>query len=566
MVYNMIPERLERQKQKTNAVRSNRAVAYIRVSTKDQMDNESMDTQEEKIEQYALQQGLEIVKWFKEEGKSAKTAKKRDAMQEMLIYIARNKGKVGYALFYKMWRASRDAPSYYTDIKSTLNALGVSVRSATEPITDDPVGRYMEGMFVLGGQLDNEVKGETAKDNMSSVAKQGWWQGSPPPGYSIKKIKISPDKYRTTLARNEHSNTVLGLYEAYATGQYSKADVKRMAREKGLKNVQGGWLNDTSIDRLLSQPAYAGYVCNKHTNWEMFDGKHIAEAIISTDLFDKVQRVLAQQSRRANKKDKRKIGVNPLYPFAKWLICPDCGNNYRGSAPRSGGGSHTPRYGCSSKECVGKSKSMKADILHAHFADMLGDITPTEGVIKLYKEILDRQALKQLGNINSRLEAQRKRLGELDKERLEALRNANNGSLSSDEKDEVIAYITSDKSEIQENIDKLEEQQQVKQSAIEYALNFMHDVKRLWLDADPDLKIRFQKMIFPEGLTFDTSTVTFGTSTISPLYTYAPNKKDLSVKEKSLLVTLDHPIYKAIVTEIVRWNEILRGLEPVLVR
>lgn len=145
--------------------------------------------------------------------------------------------------------------------------------------------------------------------------------------------------------------------------------------------------------------------------------------------------------------------------------------------------------------------------------------------INRYKEILDRQSLKQLGNINSRLEAQRKRLGELDKERLEALRNANNGSLSSDEKDEVIAYITSDKSEIQENIDKLEEQQQVKQSAIEYALNFMHDVQRLWIDADPDLKIRFQKMIFPEGLTLDTSTVTFGTSTISPLYTYAPSKK-----------------------------------------
>lgn len=269
----------------------------------------------------------------------------------------------------------------------------------------------------------------------------------------------------------------------------------------------------------------------------MFDGKHITEAIISPDLFDKVQRVLAQQSRRANKKDKRKIDVNPLYPFAKWLMCPHCGKNYRGSAPRTGNGGHSPRYGCSSKECVGKVKSIKAELLHANFADMLSDITPSDGVLKLYKEILDRQALKQLGNINSRLDAQRKRLGELDKERLEALRNANNGSLSPDEKDEVIAYITSDKTEIQENIDKLEEQQQAKQSAIEYALNFMHDVQRLWLDADPDLKIRFQNMIFPEGLTFHTATLTFGTSTISPLYRYAPNKKDHSETEKSLLVT-----------------------------
>lgn len=537
MVTNMIPERLERQKQKTNAVRSNKAVAYIRVSTDEQVNNESLSTQKARIEQYALQEGLEIVKWFVEEGVSAKTVKKRDAMKELLIYLARNKGKIGYTVFYKMWRASRDAPSYYTDIRATLSALGVSVRSATEPITDTPIGRYLEGSFILAGQLDNEVKGETAKDNMSSVAKQGWWQGSPPPGYSIKKVKINVDKYRSTLKRNEHSSTILSLYEDYATGQYTKADIKRMAREKGLKNVQGGWLNDTSIDRLLSQPAYAGYVCNKHTGWEMFDGKHITEAIVSPDLFDKVQRVLDQQSRRANKKDKRKIGVNPDYPFTKWLMCPNCHNNYRGSAPRSGNGAHFGRYGCSSKECVGKVKSMKADVLHAHFADMLADIAPTNGVLKLYKEILDRQSIKQLGNINKRLEAQRKRLGELDKERLEALRNANNGSLSSDEKDEVIAYITADKAEIQENISELEEQQQVKQSAIEYALNFMHDVQRLWVDADADLKIRFQKMIFPEGLTFDTSTVTFGTSTISPLYRYAPNKNDLSMKDKSSLVT-----------------------------
>lgn len=291
------------------------------------------------------------------------------------------------------------------------------------------------------------------------------------------------------------------------------------------------------IDRMLSQPARAGYVCNKHTGWEMYEGKHMGQAVISLDLFEKVQRVLSQQSRHTNKIGKHKKGINPLYPFTKWLMCPDCGKNYRGSAPRSGGGDHTPRYGCSSKECVNKSKSIKADVLHAYFADMLGDITPTDGILKLYKEILNRQSIKQLGSINSRLESQRKRLSELDQERLEALRNANSGSLSSDEKDELIAVIASDKAEVQEVIDGLEEQQLAKQSAIEYALNFMHDVKQLWLDADPDLKIRFQNMVFPEGLTFDTNTLTFGTTTISPLYRYAPNKKDLSVKEKSLVVT-----------------------------
>ncbi len=85
----------------------------------------------------------------------------------------------------------------------------------------------------------------------------------------------------------------------------------------------------------------------------------------------------------------------------------------------------------------------------------------------------------------------------------------------------------------------------------------MHDVQRLWVDADPDLKIRFQKMIFPEGLTFDTSTLTFGTSTISPLYTYAPIKKDLSVKEKSLLVNSRGLTWKHFEPEVVLFDRLL---------
>lgn len=81
---------------------------------------------------------------------------------------------------------------------------------------------------------------------MANVAKQGWWQGFPPPGYNVKKIKINPKKTHTTLVKNQFARTVLDLFEVYATGEYSKADIKRMSREKGLKNVQGGWFNDTS--------------------------------------------------------------------------------------------------------------------------------------------------------------------------------------------------------------------------------------------------------------------------------------------------------------------------------
>lgn len=109
--------------------------------------------------------------------------------------------------------------------------------------------------------------------------------------------------------------------------------------------------------------------------------------------------------------------------------------------------------------------------------------------------------------------------------------------MSDTDKDEIIATIEGDKAEKKDQVAKLEEQQSVKQSQIDYAMNFMHDAHKLWVDADASMRQRFQKAIFPEGVILDTKTMQFGTTLISPIYRYVPNKKDLSVSEKSLLVT-----------------------------
>lgn len=136
------------------------------------------------------------------------------------------------------------------------------------------------------------------------------------------------------------------------------------------------------------------------------------------------------------------------------------------------------------------------------------------------------------------------------------MRRNNLGELSNAEKDELITALDADKLGKYEQLQKLEEQQRVKQAQVDYAMNFMHDAYKLWLDADVDLRQKFQKAIFPEGVVLDTKSLRFGTQTISPLYRYILNKKDLSVTEKSLVVTLSHPIYKSIVSEIIRWNQL----------
>ncbi len=539
-----IPQRLLDQKKKQNKKRPNIAVAYVRVSDDGQVDNESLDTQKELIKQYAHRNDIEIIRWFGDEGKSAKSVSKRDDMMTMLQYCAANKGQIGYALFYNMKRASRDAPSYYADFKTILTGLGMAVRSATEHIDDTPAGRFIEGVLVLNGQLDNETKGVTTTDNMQSVARQGWYQHGYLIGYDLKRIKVGIKKKHTTLKRNRDWEKVRDLFETYAKGGFTQADIKRMAKEKGLKNFQGKNPDDNGIYRMLTQPAYAGYICSKHTNWEMYEGKHFKEAIVDLEVFQRVQQVINAQSR--NRTGTKVVVANELFPLKRFVRCFNCNNYLYASSPKTGGGkSYSPRYHCARKQCVGVVPSVSASKANEAFNLLLKEIQPAESTLKLYKEVLNRTAMKQLDNLNSRLGTLRNALSLLDEERSIAMRRWNKGEMDTEDKDEIIIRVEADRFEKKDQIANLEAQQAVKKSQIDYAMNFMHDAYKLWLDADVDLRQKFQKAIFPEGVVLDTKSLKFGTQTISPLYRYILNKKDLSVTEKSLVV-------------------IPRGIEPLL--
>lgn len=531
-----IPKRLQNQKKLLSAERPKTAIAYIRVSDKSQVEGESLDTQRETIERYAATHGIEIVRWFGDAGRSAKSVSKRADMMELLRYCARNKGKVGYALFYNMKRASRDAASYYADFKTVLQGLGIAVRSATEYIDDTPTGRFMETMLVANGQLDNEIKSQTTSDNMQSVARQGWWQHGYLLGYDLIRIKIELKKKHTTLKPNDDAPIVAELFNAFAAGGLTQADIKRMAKEKGLRNYKGKFLDDNGVNRMLTQPAYAGYICSKHTNFEMYEGKHFKDAIVDLDTFQQVQQ-------RLNASSRNRTGIeikvsNEQYPLKRFILCFNCSQPMYASSPKTGGGkSHSPRYHCARKSCRGKVPSIKAETANAMFGELLKDIQPLDTILKLYKEILNRTAMKQLDNLNRRLSTLRNGLSTLDEERATAMRKWNMGKMSDSDKDELILGIESDKAERREQIDALEKQQAVKQSQIDYAMNFMGNAHKLWIDADVDMRQRFQKAIFPEGVMLDTKNLHFGTAQISPLYRYKPNKKDLSESEKSLLVS-----------------------------
>lgn len=101
-----------------------KALIYIRVSTKMQVDGASLDVQEKACREYAKYVlGADVIESpYREEGESAKTAK-RGKLMEMLNYVQTHKGEIDYVVFYDMTRASRDSDSYFGVIKAVLQKM-----------------------------------------------------------------------------------------------------------------------------------------------------------------------------------------------------------------------------------------------------------------------------------------------------------------------------------------------------------------------------------------------------------------------------------------------------------
>lgn len=509
------------------------AVAYLRISDKKQIDGESPETQRRVIQEYADRNNIKIIEWFYDEAKSGKNTD-REELQKLLQFAIKRSNKIDLVLVFKLNRASRDLQSYIMTVKAVLAGKGVSIRSATEPIDDTPIGRFLEGVIVLNGQLDNEIKGSTTVENMRSLAMQGYWQHAPVLGYDRHTIANDIGKPRPTMKPNAMAPLVKQTLERFGQGDISAIDLMGYAAKIGLRTKHGKKLGKKGIYSLIRRPEYAGYVHDSFTDYKLVSGKH--EAIISPELYEHNNKVMDKKSKFKPTYSKH----NESYYLKDTLLCPGCNKPYYGSAPKTGGGkSHSPRYHCYRSECAGvKKRSLGTKDTHEAYLALLKQIQPSDGLLKAYKEILIRQAVRQNDRINAQVKAKRDELDEIAYKRLSAIEE----SVMANEKrkqelSEAVDSLDQKKLIGTEELDKLLEKQTVQEAKVDYAVRHMHNIAKQWLDADYDLRLRFQSMIFPEGATLDMTTMHFGTENISPLYRYIPNKKDLSKAEKSRLVT-----------------------------
>ena len=88
----------------------------------------------------------------------------------------------------------------------------------------------------------------------------------------------------------------------------------------------------------------------------------------------------------------------------------------------------------------------------------------------------------------------------------------------------------------------------------------MTNVAKQWADASLQLKQKYQNLIFPRGFVYDIKQHNFISSDISPLYRFISLENTSLNASNSIMVNLTPAIYRELVKEINRWNEIMRGV------
>ncbi|GAB2597108.1 recombinase family protein [Kribbella endophytica] len=277
-----------------------RAVIYLRVSTKDQVDTDydpegiSLPARRQAYYRRAEQQDLVFIDEYVEPGKSATEMSKRVVFQQMLSRV-RERKDVDIIIFYKLNRMAR---SRYDDaiVMAGLRKRGVSVISATEAIDDTPVGQLMHGILATFNEYQSKESGADISYKMGQKAKNGGTIGLAPLGYLNVIDQFEFRQIRTVAFDPVRAALIKVAFELYATGDYTLADLSDELYDRGLRTrptrkTPSQRVSINKLSKMLRDRYYLGFVTYKG---EWIPGRH--EALIDEELFEQVQAIAVSHS------------------------------------------------------------------------------------------------------------------------------------------------------------------------------------------------------------------------------------------------------------------------------
>ena len=462
---------------------------YIRVSTKEQLQGGSLATQLRACMDYSERHGYEVASVFQEEGESAKTAD-RSELQRMLAYCVERQGEVEGVVVYSVDRFSRNVEDFIT-LGGDLRKLGIRLLLATQEVDDTPEGKLHMNMQAVFAQYDNDRRSSRTTEGMIDGVKAGRYLWVAPLGYLNGRVggeknivQDESDPLRVPLIREAWRLIDAG---------YAEVEALRIVNGKGLTQRNGREVSKQAFSDMLRNKVYMGVI----EAFGMTVKSQTIEPIIDEALWWRVYDRL-----EGNKvSPARHKAANPLYPLRRLLTCPH-GHMLTASTSKGGSGTRHAYYHC--VHCGKGGKRYHADEVHQAFRDYLGTLSFDDSMAEALREAIRLNYLER----NDTVERERKRLdrelAEVEQSIGVAMDKLMKGVLTDDQAKEYLAAQEQKRREVQQHLLGLGTVSSNVEQVWNFGLGVLSNLGGTWDNIkNIDVKMRFQRWIFPENLSYD---------------------------------------------------------------
>ena len=288
-----------------------RCAIYTRKSTEEGLDQEfnTLDAQRESGEAYVRSQqheGWEYLPDHYDDGGFTGGNMDRPALKRLMADI--EAGRIDCVVVYKVDRLSRSLLDF-AKMLEVFERHQVAFVSVTQQFnTTTSMGRLMLNVLLSFAQFEREMISERTRDKIAATRRKGKWSGGMPIlGYDVdprgSKLVVNEDeanRVRTIFELYlEHHSLLAVIAELDKRGWVNKRWITRKGTDRG-----GKPFTKTSLHKLLTNVTYIGKLRYKD---EVHDGEH--DAIISTDLWQRVQSVLSRNGRTGGSAVRNKFGA-----------------------------------------------------------------------------------------------------------------------------------------------------------------------------------------------------------------------------------------------------------------
>lgn len=293
----------------------NSVAIYVRVSTEEQAEHGySIEAQLELLRHYCQAHHKTIFREYVDGGVSGKSVDGRKALQSLLRDAKQHRFRE--VLIWKVNRMARNVVDLM-EIVQTLHEHDCTLHSLSESFdSQTPIGKFILQMLGATAEFERNTIIENTRMGMQQRAKAGIYCNTPILGYELVSDNTGETRFSV---HEEEANVIRHIFQLYAHGNGLKAIVNQLNRE-GFTTKKGKHFSIGIVRDILLNPVYIGKVRYTSLDGEsvVVDGQH--EAIISTELWEQVQRQYASAPRSVKKVVKRS------YPLTGILKCPSCGS------------------------------------------------------------------------------------------------------------------------------------------------------------------------------------------------------------------------------------------------